>query len=170
MFPPNNRLTIIKMKLKSSIESKSFKHQLLSVSSKLFQEWLYRVPCVLGLGCVPLCDPGDCSLPGSSVHGVFQARILERVAISFSKESSRPRDRTRVSCVFCIGQQILYCLSPQGSPNIQLGMLRKQSKQKENKSTVMEACIGCVWMSSQWSKLKKIERKIRSSSGLYPKV
>ena len=37
MFPPNNRLTIIKMKLKSSIESKSFKHQLLSVSSKLFQ-------------------------------------------------------------------------------------------------------------------------------------
>ena len=39
----------------------------------------------------------DCSLPGSSVHGVFQARILERVAISFSKGSSWLRDQTRVS-------------------------------------------------------------------------
>ena len=39
----------------------------------------------------------DCSLPGSSVHGIFQARVLEWVAISFSRESSRPRDRTQVS-------------------------------------------------------------------------
>ena len=44
-----------------------------------------------------LCDPVDCSLPGSSVHGVFQARVLEWVAISFSKGSSHPRDRTQVS-------------------------------------------------------------------------
>ena len=47
--------------------------------------------------CPTLCDPIDCSLPGSSVHGIFQARILEWVAISFSRGSSRPRDRTRVS-------------------------------------------------------------------------
>ena len=40
----------------------------------------------------------DCSPPGSSVHEIFQARILERVAISFSRGSSQPRDRTRVSC------------------------------------------------------------------------
>ena len=40
----------------------------------------------------------DCVLPGSSVHGVLQARVLEWVAISFSRGSSRPRDRTRVSC------------------------------------------------------------------------
>ena len=39
----------------------------------------------------------DCSLPGSSVHGIFQARVLEWIAISFSKGSSQPRDRTRVS-------------------------------------------------------------------------
>ena len=39
----------------------------------------------------------DCSLPGSSVHGIFQAIVLEWIAISFSKESSQPRDRTRVS-------------------------------------------------------------------------
>ena len=39
-----------------------------------------------------------CSLPGSSVHGIFQARVLEWIAISFSRGSSQPRDRTRVSC------------------------------------------------------------------------
>ena len=44
-----------------------------------------------------LCNPVDCSLPGSSVHGILQARILEWVAISFSRGSSRPRDRTQVS-------------------------------------------------------------------------
>ena len=47
--------------------------------------------------CLTLCDPRDCSLPGSSAHGIFQARILEWVAISFSRGSSLPRDRTWVS-------------------------------------------------------------------------
>ena len=47
--------------------------------------------------CPTLCDPMDCSLPGFSVHGILQARILEWVTISFSRGSSRPRDRTRVS-------------------------------------------------------------------------
>ena len=45
------------------------------------------------------CDPMDCSLPGSSVHGILQARIPEWVAISFSRGSSRPRNQTRVSCI-----------------------------------------------------------------------
>ena len=49
--------------------------------------------------CLTLCDPMDCSLPGSSIHGIFQARILEWVAISFSRRSSRPRDWTRISCI-----------------------------------------------------------------------
>ena len=47
--------------------------------------------------CTTLCDPMDCSLLGSSVYGIFQARILEWVAISFSRRSSRPRDWTQVS-------------------------------------------------------------------------
>ena len=47
--------------------------------------------------CPTLCDPVDCSLPGSSVHGILQARILEWVTISFSRGSSRPGDWTRVS-------------------------------------------------------------------------
>ena len=46
-----------------------------------------------------LCDPVDCSPPGSSVHGILQARTLEWVAISFSGVYSRPRDRTLVSYI-----------------------------------------------------------------------
>ena len=47
--------------------------------------------------CPTLCDPMDCSLPGSSVHGILQARILEWVTMPSSKGSSQPRDRTQVS-------------------------------------------------------------------------
>ena len=46
--------------------------------------------------CLTLCDDMDCSLPGSSIHVIFQARVLEWVAISFSRGSSQPRDRTQV--------------------------------------------------------------------------
>ena len=55
-----------------------------------------------------LCDPMDCSLQGSSVHGNSQARILEWVAISSSSGSSWPRDQTHVSCISCIGRWIFY--------------------------------------------------------------
>ena len=55
--------------------------------------------CVLScFSHVWLCAPVDCSPPGSSVHGVLQARILEWVAISFSRGSCWPRDWTQVSC------------------------------------------------------------------------
>ena len=49
--------------------------------------------------CPTLWDPMDCSTPGSSLHGILQARVLEWVAISFSRGSSRPRDRTWVSLI-----------------------------------------------------------------------
>ena len=49
--------------------------------------------------CATLCDPMDCSLPGSPVPGIFQARVLEWVSISFSRGSSQPRDWTQVSCI-----------------------------------------------------------------------
>ena len=55
-----------------------------------------------------ITDSMDCSQPGSSVHGIFQARILEWVAISFSRESSQPRDQIHISYVACIGMWILY--------------------------------------------------------------
>ena len=56
--------------------------------------------------CPTLCDLMDCSLPGSSVTGISQVRILEWVAISFSRGSSQPRDPTHVSF---LGRQVLYC-------------------------------------------------------------
>ena len=46
-----------------------------------------------------LCDPMDCSLSGSSIYGILQARILEWVAIAFSRGLSQPRDRTQVSAL-----------------------------------------------------------------------
>ena len=58
--------------------------------------------------CPTLWDPMDCSPPGSSVHRILQARLLEWVAISFSRGSSQPRDQTHISCVFCTGERILY--------------------------------------------------------------
>ena len=54
---------------------------------------------VNSLSCVRLYDPMYCSLPGSSVHGIFQARVLEWVAISFFRGSSQPRDWTCISCI-----------------------------------------------------------------------
>ena len=54
-----------------------------------------------------LCNPMDCSLPGCSVYGIFQARILEWVANSFSRGSSWPWDGTCISCVSCTGRQVL---------------------------------------------------------------
>ena len=65
------------------------------------------IECMLAQSRPTLCDLVNCSLPGSSVHGIFQARILEWVAISSSRGSSQPRDGTRISCVSCIGSQIL---------------------------------------------------------------
>ena len=49
--------------------------------------------------CTTFFDPIDCNLPGTSVHGIFQARVLEWIAISFSRGSSQSRDWTQVSCI-----------------------------------------------------------------------
>ena len=57
--------------------------------------------------CLTLGNHVDGSLPGSSVHGISQSRILERVAIRWKRESSQPRYQTQVSGVSCSGRQIL---------------------------------------------------------------
>ena len=62
--------------------------------------------------CPTLCDPMDCSLPGSSIHGIFQARTLEWVAISFSRRSSLTQG-LNPGLPHC--RQMLYHLSHQGS-------------------------------------------------------
>ena len=68
------------------------------VTLKNFKCFFWAVSEVAQL-CPTLCDPMGCSLPGSSVHGIFQAIVLEWIAISISRGSSQPRDRTRVSCI-----------------------------------------------------------------------
>ena len=67
--------------------------------------------------CQTLCDLVDCSSPGSSVHGIFQARILEWVAMPSFRASSPPRDQIRISCVTCIDRHVCSLpLVPPGKP------------------------------------------------------
>ena len=65
--------------------------------------------------CPTLCNTMDCSPPGSSLHGILLARILEQVAMMFSSSFSQPRDQTCISYVSCIGRWILYPYYTQGS-------------------------------------------------------
>ena len=58
--------------------------------------------------CLTIHDPLDCSPPGASVHEILQARILEWVAISYSRGSSPAKDQTCISSISCTGRQILY--------------------------------------------------------------
>ena len=64
--------------------------------------------------CPTLCDPMECIPPGFSVHGILQAKILEWVAMPFSRWSSRPRDQTQVSCT----EGRFLTVSHQGSPTL----------------------------------------------------
>ena len=65
--------------------------------------------CVLTLQpCPALWNPMDCSPWGSSIHRILQAKILEWVAMPFSRKSSWSRNQTHVSCMSCIGRQVLY--------------------------------------------------------------
>ena len=58
-----------------------------------------KVKALVSQSCLTLCDPMDYNPPGSTVHGILQAGVLEWVAIPFCKGSSLPRDQTRVSCI-----------------------------------------------------------------------
>ena len=68
----------------------------------------YVVLCLVTLSGLTLCDPMDCSLPGSSAMGILQARILDWVAMPSSRGSCPPRDRTCISHVSSIGRWVLY--------------------------------------------------------------
>ena len=80
-----------------AVETPEFKGQVYS-SFLCFTFVIHKVK-VKSLSCVRLCNPMDCSLPGSSIHEILQARILEWIVIAFSRRSSRPRDQTRVSLI-----------------------------------------------------------------------
>ena len=78
--------------------------------------------------CLTLCDPMDCSPPGSSVHGVLQARTLEWVARPSSRGSSRPRDWTHISCISCTGSRGHYYWCQLGSPYYQRHVCNKKEQ------------------------------------------
>ena len=64
--------------------------------------------CVRALSHVQLCNPVDCNSPGSYVHGIFQARILEQVAVPYPRGPSQLRNQTCTACISCIGRWILH--------------------------------------------------------------
>ena len=70
------------------------------------------------------CDPMDCSPPVSSVHGISQARILDWVAFSCSRDSSQPRDQTLISCT---GRQILHCWATREAPNVSIWIAKPRT-------------------------------------------
>ena len=84
-----------------------------------------------------------CSLPGSSVRGILQARILECVAMPFSRGTFQPRDQTHVSYISCTGRQALYHYHHLGSPlviikkKIYIQQMLERVWRKGNSSTVL---------------------------------
>ena len=87
------------------------------------------------------CNPTDCSQPGSSVHGISQGRILEWVAISFSRGFSWSRDQTQVPCT---AGRFFYHLSHQGSLTVKgmsVKMLRLDSSGKENPTKFLSSIL-----------------------------
>ena len=88
--------------------------------------WYTYVLCCVYLiqSCPTLCNPMDCRPPGSSVHGLLQPRVLEWVDISSSKGSSRPWDRTSVSCISCTAGRF-FTTEPQGKPRIPCNWFQK---------------------------------------------
>ena len=103
------RRSVLDPTLCSLVKSRTaspYSHLLLSLS---FSWCLYHVLCWVAQLCPTLCDLRDCSSAGSSAPGLFQARILEWIAISSSRESSQPGKIQPVSPVSpCIGRSILY--------------------------------------------------------------
>ena len=84
----------------------------------VYQVFAIAGSCKRAQSCLTLCDCLGCSPPDSSVHGMVQAKILEWVAISYSKGSSQHRGLNCVSCIFCIGRWVPYPSCHLGSPAI----------------------------------------------------
>ena len=99
--------------------------------------------------CPTLCYPMDCILPGSSVHGIFQAGVLEWVAISYSRGSSWPSDRILTSGLYYNGRWILYHWRHLGSPKgsyqiIKHNFLKKLSRGACNNGVLLARVLEWV--------------------------
>ena len=103
--------------------------------------------CMCAQSCPTLCNPMDCSPPGSSVHGIFQARVLEWVAISFSRGSFWPRDRWNLCLLHLSHWQA------GSSPLWRLGSPKDNRKDQRNQDLVL-------WKDKQnWQTLRRQEKK-----------
>ena len=91
---------------------------------KFIQGGKWKVKVLVSQLCQTLGNAIDCSFPGSSFHGILQARILEWVAMPSSRGSSQTRNWTLISCVFYIGRWILYLLPSVGSFTFSLWALQ----------------------------------------------
>ena len=101
---------------------------LITCWQKMCLRWnSYSFMWVHAQSCPTLCEPKDCSLPGSSVHGILQARILEWVAISFSRGSSHLRNWTQVSCIFYIAGECSTA-EPPGKPQTHIVSINSHRK------------------------------------------
>ena len=92
-------LWMLTFKQTFSLSSFTFIKRLFSSSSCSAIRKKEKKESEVAQSCPTLCDPMDCTLPGSSIHGIFQARILEWIAISFPRRSSQPRGWTQASCI-----------------------------------------------------------------------
>ena len=99
------------------------------------------------------CDPMNCSPPGSSVHGILQARTLEWVAISFSRWLSQPRNQTGVSYISCIARRF-FTMSYQGSILWDIHAIFKSYTLNilsvQGWGQVHDPCISSSWVCFQW--------------------
>ena len=114
--------------------------------------------CVLVTqSCLTLCDPRDCSPPGSLVHGIFQARILEWVSLPFSK-GVFPTQISNPGLLHCL--QILYHLSHQGSPTMFLKTLANSQRGRTIKKfrDINEVSFGnqLIWKGSTSEQLEDL--------------
>ena len=89
--------------------------------------YIWKLKVLVAQLCLTLCDPKDCSPPGSSVHGILQTRILEWVSTPSSRVSSSLWDQNHVSYVSCVGQWVLYHQCHLGSPWYMAAVSKKLS-------------------------------------------
>ena len=122
--------------------------------------------------CPTLCDPTDCSLPGSSIHGIFQARILEWVAISFSRGSPRPRDRTQVShfTVWATREVTLSLLLYETHKLGDLGHVVKSLWASVSSSVRVIWLEEVTWRADKWWPQRKPKTGLRVYRDLQPSV
>ena len=107
------------------------------------REVIHYKPSEVSQSCPTLCDPMDCSLPRSSIHGIFQARVLEWIAISFSRGPSQTRDQT---WIFCIVGRRFTIRATRGSPRQHIKKQRHHFANKGPSSQSYRLSSSHVWM------------------------